>query len=487
MKKSKRKNPLKWLITNWFIALVQLIASVLVSYSILKLNVLSRKYLIAFFAVLLVGNLIYFALLFNRRKGARSTGKVLSVLISLAMFFGSFQMITTSNTVGKVTGGDEDSHVISVLVLKDDPAKNLSDLKGASYSYNKYVDEEFTSLAFEEIGKKNSETVNKNEVKNNDDLIAALYDGDTRAILLSEGQRTLLEEIHPGLSDDTRIIYQSIHTVKVDINQNKPPVDVLKDTYTIFISGIDTYGPVSTVARSDVNMLMTVDPQTNQILLTSIPRDYYVTLGRIGEKDKLTHAGVYGVEESVVTLEKLFDINIDYFVKVNFTSLTQIVDALGGITVDSQFAFTTGVGQQINVGPNNLNGQQTLAFVRERYNLPGGDNHRILNQQAAMKGIINKALSPAILLNYNSFLSAIDGSFVMSMPEADFTRIIRNQVDTMESWEILDQAVVGEGASLTTYSYPTRPLYVSIPDIETVQKAHDKIQAMEEHKRITQD
>ena len=104
-----------------------------------------------------------------------------------------------------------------------------------------------------------------------------------------------------------------------------------------------------------------------------------------------------------------------------------------------------------------------------------------------MKGIINKALSPAILLNYNSFLSAIDGSFVMSMPEADFTRIIRNQVDSMESWEILDQAVVGEGASLTTYSYPTRPLYVSIPDIETVQKAHDKIQAMEEHKRITQD
>lgn len=485
--KNKKRNPLRYIISNWFIALIQIIASVLISYGIITLNILPSKYLSLFFVILVLGNLLYMFFLFNKRKGVRNLGKVLSVLISAAMFFGSFQMIYTNSFVKGVTGGSEDTHVIFVMVLKEDKsAKKLEDLKDDVFAYNDRTDQEYIKKTLEEIDTKLKTTVEKKNYSSNDDLVQGLYDKDERAILLSEAQRSLILDIYPDFNDMTKIIYESHHKETVDINQGKPPVNVLKDTFTVFISGIDTYGPVSTVSRSDVNMLMTVNPVTNQILLTSIPRDYYVTLSNVGEKDKLTHAGNFGVETSVKTLENLFEINIDYFVKVNFSSLTRIVDALGGITVESQFAFQSGAGQNIVKGENYLNGTQALAFVRERYKLPDGDDSRILNQQAALTGILNKALSPAIILNYNSFLQSIDGSFVLSMPENDFKSLIRNQVDTMASWEILDQAVGGTGKSSVTYSYPTRPLYVKEPDMDSVRQAHDKIEAMERGDRISE-
>ena len=484
--KNKKRNPLRFLIANWFVALVQLAASALIAYAVLSLNLLASKYLILFFVALVVGNIIYLLLLFNKRKGLRNLGKVLSIIISAAMFFGSFQVLYTNQFLKNITDGDKDTHVISVVVLKEDKANALNDIKDDAFGFNSTTDEDFTTKTFTSIDKKVKKEVTKVAYTNNDDLVTSLYDKVNRAILVSEAQRSLLEEIFPDFNDLTKIIYQTEHHVEVNINTDKPPVNILNDTFTIFISGIDTYGPVSSVSRSDVNMLMTVNVKTHQILLTSIPRDYHVTLGRVGQKDKLTHAGIFGVEESVITLEKLFNINIDYFVKVNFSSLTQIVDALGGITVQSRFAFTSGSGQNIVVGPNNMNGAQTLAFVRERYKLPGGDNSRILNQQAALTGILNKALSPAVILNYNSFLASINGSFVMSMPENDFKSLIRNQVDTMAPWEILDQAVTGTGKSSTTYSYPNRALYVMEPNMDSVNAAHQKIEAMERGERIGQ-
>lgn len=483
--KNKKPNPLRFIFANWFLAIVQLIASVIVTYAVISLNVLTTKFLLIFFAVLIVGNLIYLKLLFSRRKGVRNLGKVLSVVISVAMLVGSYQFYFTNQFLKNITGGNKDTHVISVVVLKEDDAKTLKDLKDGNFGYNSNVDEEYTEKTFAEIDKNVGLEVKKDAYTNNDDLVKGLLDKVDRAIVISEAQRSLIHEIYPDFDDVTKIIYQSEHAETVNINTDKPPVNIMKDTFTIFISGIDTYGPVSSVSRSDVNMLMTVNVNTNQILLTSIPRDYHVVLGNKGQKDKLTHAGIFGVEESVATLEKLFDINIDYFVKVNFSSLTQIVDALGGITVQSRFAFTTGAGQQIVVGNNNMNGAQTLAFVRERYALPGGDNSRILNQQAALTGILNKALSPAVIMNYNSFLQSVNGSFVMSVPENDFKRLIRHQVDTMESWQILDQAVTGTGASSFTMSYPNRKLYVMEPNWDSVNAAHNKIEAMERGETIT--
>lgn len=486
---NKNKKPKKslfgWILSNWFIALVQIVASLVIAFSVIRLGSLPTKYLTAFFVVLALGNLFYFFLLFNGRRGFRRTGKFLSVLISIAMFTGSFYALTTAGFLSNITGGQFDTHMVSVLVLEDNPAKEIGDLQFADFAYNSNVDEEFVMETFTEIETMFKKEVPKTAFDTNEKLVEALLNKEHEAILISEAQRTLIEETYPDLSIQTKIVYQKGHQVEVDINENKPPVNVNKDTFTLFISGIDTYGPVSAVSRSDVNMLMTVNPNTNQILLTSMPRDYHVTLASKGKKDKLTHAGIYGVEESVATLENLFDINIDYFVKVNFSSLTKIVDALGGITVQSQFAFTSGAGQNIVVGSNNLNGTQALAFVRERYNIPGGDNSRILNQQAALTGIINKALSPAIILNYNSFLASIDGTFVMSMPENDFKSIIRNQVDSMPSWDIKNQAVTGVGGTSTTlYSMPGRALYISEPDMSSVQAAHDKIEAMERGERI---
>ncbi len=482
---TKSNNKFKWIISNWFIAIIQLIASLVITYSVFKLQVLPTKYLIIFYTVLILGNLLYFFLLFNNKKKWRNLGKVLSVLISLAMFTGSFYALNTAGFIKGITGGKFDTHMVSVITLKDHEASKIGDLQFSDFAYNQNVDEEYVTETFSEIESMFKKEVPKKAYANNDELVQALYDKKEEAILISESQRNFIEEVFESFDEDTKIVYSKGHQVAVDINVNKPPVNVLKDTYTIFISGIDTYGPVTTVSRSDVNMLMTVNPQTNQILLTSIPRDYFVTLGTKGKKDKLTHAGNYGVEESVLTLEKVFDINIDYYVKVNFSSLTKIVDALGGITVQSRFNFTSGAGQKITKGPNNMNGTQTLAFVRERYNLPSGDNDRILNQQAALTGILQKAMSPAIILNYTSFLASINGSFVMSMPEKDFQAIIKHQVDTMAEWDIKDQAVSGTGMmSTNTFSMPGRNLYVMEPNQESVQNAHNKIQAMERGERI---
>ena len=189
--------------------------------------------------------------------------------------------------------------------------------------------------------------------------------------------------------------------------------------------------------------------------------------------------------ESVKTLEYLFKVEIDFYVKVNFSSLTKIVDSLGGISVNSEYNFSAG-GTSFKVGNNTMNGTQALNFVRERYTLPGGDNARIKNQQAVLTGIINKAMSPAIIKNYPSFLSAIDGVFIMSMGEGDFKSIIREQLRTMSPWDILDIQVTGTGAtSSSTFSMPGRALYVMEPNMQTVNRATQLIEQMETGQRIT--
>ena len=483
---NNKKSKLKWITSNWFIAIVQLVASGAIAFGMYRLNSLPLKYTAVFAAVLVLGNLLYLYLLFHGKKGVRNLGKVLSVMISIAMFMGSFVALKTAGFYSDVTGGKIDTHMVSVLVLADDAAKELKDLQEAEFGYNENVDEAYITQTFEDIDKVLKKSTVKNSYTNNELLAEALLNKTQRAILISESQRSFIEEIYPEFDTQTKVIFQKGFEVEVNISTDKPPVNVTKDTYTFFISGIDTYGPVSSVSRSDVNMIMTVSPSTKQILLTSIPRDYHVNLATSGKKDKLTHAGNYGVEESVSTVENLFDINIDYYIKVNFSSLTKIVDALGGITVNSKFKFTSGAGQNIVVGNNNLNGAQALAFVRERKGIAGGDDSRILNQAAALEGIIKKAMSPTIIANYNSFLSSIGGSFVMSMPENDFKAIIRNQVDTMASWDIMNYAVTGVGAtSTTTYSMPGRALYVKNPDMASVKQAHDYIQAMERSERIS--
>jgi LCP family protein required for cell wall assembly len=233
-------------------------------------------------------------------------------------------------------------------------------------------------------------------------------------------------------------------------------------------------------------MIVTVNPKTHDILLTSIPRDYYVQLhGTTGLKDKLTHAGIYGVDMSVSTLEDLFDIDINYYVRVNFTTLIQVVDTIDGIDVESDKSFTAYTDNSVYVkkGSNHFNGKQALAYSRERYAYQEGDRHRVQNQQDVITAIMNKMLSSKTLITkYNSILNTLDGSFQTNMKTSSLTSLIKKQIDTMPSWNITSQSVNGTDSSNVTYSYPGQKLYVMVPDMSTVESAKTKITEVYEKK-----
>ena len=249
--------------------------------------------------------------------------------------------------------------------------------------------------------------------------------------------------------------------------------------FVVYISGIDTYGPVSTRSRSDVNILMVVNPDTSKILLVNTPRDFYVQLrGTTGLKDKLTHAGVYGIDVSMGTLEDLYGISIQYYLRINFSSLVNIVDTMGGIDVESAYAFSA-QGYNFVVGTNHLSGAAALAFARDRYDFAGGDRVRGENQQRVIEGIIKKMSDPSVLVRYNSILNAVQGSLQTSMPMDVILGMVRQQLTSGQSWQVSSISVNGGDGSEYTYSYPGQKLYVMIPDQATVDAATEQIKATE--------
>lgn len=260
-------------------------------------------------------------------------------------------------------------------------------------------------------------------------------------------------------------------------------LNVTEEPFNVYISGIDVYGDIDQQSRSDVNLIATVNPLTHKILLTTTPRDYYVTIpGVSGEqKDKLTHAGIYGIDTSVATLENLYDTEIPFYVRVNFTSVEEIVDVLGGVDVESELAFTTseaaGAVVEVKEGTNHFNGEEALAFVRERKALPTGDNQRGKNQQALLTGLIREAMSPKMLLHANSIINSVAGNADTNMSEKQIKSLIRMQLNDMEDWEIESVAATGDDTGKQyCYSYSGTPLYVTVPYEDSVNEIRQKIQ-----------
>ena len=292
-------------------------------------------------------------------------------------------------------------------------------------------------------------------------------------MLIENSMLAMINESDADFQDQYKVIYD--FSIDVETEDIAHEVDITKDSFNIYISGIDTYGSVSSVSRSDVNMIITVNPNTHKVLITSIPRDYYVTLAGKNAKDKLTHAGIYGIETSVATLEDLLDIKINYYVKVNFTSLIDIVNALGGVNVYSKYSFTSQDGYYYKEGYNAVDGKKALSFVRERKSFNEGDRTRVENQAAMIEALINKAISPSIITKYTSLLNALDGSFVTNLDFNDITEFIKMQIADMPNWEIENISLNGTDGYNYTYSYGGTKLYVMVPDNETEINASNKI------------
>lgn len=481
MSQTKKHNNKK--INTGFVLLgIQVFASLLFIFFLLRLSLVPTPILLLVGVILLLTVLFVLLSLMKKKRGKKSkktVTKVISVILSIVLFVGSFYLFKTGDVLSKILGSDYETHSVLVYVMKDSSYNRITDLEGKKFGVVSKYDQKNIDTAVEKINKELDSEANLTSYDSYQALTDALYNGEIDAMIMNEAFSAIAIEHTTTFQDDTKVVFVS--EISEQVKKRGGEIDVTKDTFTVYISGIDTYGSVSTVSRSDVNMLMTINPQTHQILLTNIPRDYYVTLHTYQALDKLTHAGIYGVNESMDTLEDLLNIDIDYYLRVNFSSLVNIVDAVGGITVDNPRAFLDFPEKKDLY----LDGTSALRFSRERYSFSEGDRERGRNQQRVIMGIIDKVLSPSIITNYTSILNAVSGSFQTSISTSDLSRLVKMQFANNTGWDIQTYSLDGTGAEDVTYSYGSEPLYVMVPDQTTVTKASQYIEAMENGQRIT--
>ncbi|MDY3775229.1 MAG: LCP family protein [Eubacterium sp.] len=401
-------------------------------------------------------------------------GRVFCALICLFYIGGGYYCVDTYSAIDEMAGHQVKVDEISCIVLKDDPAQSIYDTKDYTFGILATNDRANTDKALAEVQAAVGKQPATMEYQDNDTLIDALYAKEVNAIIINEANRSPIEEYYKTFSDDTRVL--NTHKVETVMEEEEKLDDITKTPFNVYLSGIDVYGSIKTTSRSDVNVIVTVNPNTKQILLTSTPRDYYVPLTvSNGIPDKLTHAGIHGVDCSVGTLENLYDIKIDYYVRVNFTSVKKIVDLLGGVNVYSDYDFTSDWGPSFKKGYNHVNGKQALAFCRERHHFTNGDYQRGRDHQHMIEAILNKAMSPDILPNYAKLLKTASKNFQTNMSTKEITALAKMQLNDMSQWTIKYANAAGSGASKTTYSYQSRKLYVCVPDYNSVAKITKRI------------
>ena len=475
--KNKRK---KKGIVYKIISILQILCSGLLFGFVFIIDILPIKYLLFILLALAILDIIFFLILFKSRlkKGIKKFFSIISILISIISLIGSFYLYKTYGVISSMIDTDYETYNYSVMVLKDSDYNDISDIKSEVISYYETKTNE-NKLLVEHVNKLGKES---KSYTNLNTLATDLLNKETNVIVLEDNyKKTLIDEQDDNeynevryFKDKTKTIYTFSFKIKKD-NTSKN-VDVVSEVFNIYISGIDTYGTVASVSRSDVNIVVTVNPNTRQVLLTSIPRDYYVQLhDTTGYKDKLTHAGIYGTDCSIKTIEDLLEIDINYYFKVNFTSLIDIVDALGGVNVYADQSFSTWNGYHFTKGYNKVDGNAALAFVRERKSFTNGDRQRGINQQALISAMINKCISKEILTKYTSLLNSVKGSIITNMPTKTMLSLIKMQLKNNTSWTISTNSLDGTNASKYTYSYSYQQLYVMEPSEESVEKGKELI------------
>lgn len=419
------------------------------------------------------------------RKKKGTLGKLFSIAMACILAFGTFYVAKTNNIIAMITGGSYQIDKMVVAVRSDDAAEVLEDAMDYNFGVQFERGGDNMQAAVTDIQDELGTEISTVECDSVQEQAQALVNGDVDAIIYNKAYTDLMDGAVSGYSDDVRIIYEM--SIRVELNFGSAGDSSLtKKPFTVYISGIDVYGEVTETSRSDVNIIAVVNPTTHQILLVTTPRDYYVEIPGIskGQPDKLTHAGVYGIDASMETLSQLYETDINYYVRLNFTSLIDIVDILGGVDVYSEFEFTTGDESgcivDVEKGYNHFNGEQALAFSRERHNLADGDNQRGKNQQAVITAMIKKMLSPTMLLKANSILNQVSKDVEMNVSQPQINSLIRYQLNTNAKWTIKSVAAEGTGTQDYCFSDPSQPLYVTVPDYESVNEIIDLVNVVEE-------
>ena len=422
-----------------------------------------------------------------RRTGALITGSVMTMVLLITLMVGTPYLTKAVSTLGNMTNVNVEMADMGVYVKNDSPIQEVNELSGKSMGIMSVLDRANTDKTLEDL----QLAVATAEYAGISELADGLLNDEVDAILLNnafldlltetEGYEDILDKIHEIHTQKTETLIESVEDETkgkwniLDLFTGEEESKKEDRVFTMYISGIDSRGGLIAKSRSDVNILATVNVDTRQVLLVNTPRDFYVPLPISGgQPDKLTHAGIYGVDVSIGTLEMLYGIDIDYYFRVNFGGFEKIVDAMGGVTVYSDYAFTTGGGYSFQQGENHLNGAYALAFARERKSFGDGDRQRGRNQMAVIKAVINKAMSPAILSNYAGIMESVSGSFETSMPYDVIAELVRDMLDKGGSWNVVTYDVNGSGDTRRPYSMSTNA-YVMIPDQETVDTAIEKI------------
>lgn len=476
MKKNRRKRSKNKGI--WFfraIAIISIIIFIVFGIMLYVLDMIPFKYLIIFYIVF--GLLYLYLFITSFPKKIKNKFKISSyiflILFGAIFGVGIKYLNDTMDFVGVISKDLFQKEVYYVMTLENSKYKDIKDLDGKSIGI--YSSKNSTK-ASDELNKKIKNT--SKEYKNIVELFEDLQDNKIDAVLINESTKNLLDT---DLAD-MKLKLKEIYKVYVSIEKTDivKVVDITKKPFNIYVAGGDAYGSIDNVTNTDVNMIITVDPVNRKVLLTSIPRDYYVNLPSFGDDayDKLTHAGYYGIEESVKAIENLLDIDINYYVKVNFSTIEGVIDAIKGVDVYSDYSFNEcayGI-YHFNKGMNHLNGKQALAFARERKSFSDGDIQRVKNQQKVLTAIIDKVTSSTTLVtNFSQILDSVGNSFSTNMESKNINRFIKMQLNDMRSWSIESQNLVGTDFYTYTYTYPNLQLYVMKQDENSIDVSKNKI------------
>lgn len=419
----------------------------------------------------------------RQRSRVRVIGIILLILGIIIDIVLIYYVYITNRTIGEVTSANTQSEIIQVYVAKDDPAENINDALSREYRFGilKVGDREVVNELINKIESNSTVKMDIVEYPSIIDLVSAMKSSKIDSFILSDAYMEALSSMegYAKYNESVRAIYSTSVESEIKVvkkNETKEveesSFDYLPECFSIYISGIDTYGPVTIKSRSDVNIIATVNLKTHNVLLVSTPRDFYVPFGIFdGAKDKLTHAGVYGIDTSMDVLGDLYGIDLNYYMRVNFTGFTSIIDKLGGVDVVSDARFSAG-GYVFVEGSNHLTGAEALAFSRERYSFADGDRARGRHQMAVIKAVINGMASTTILTNYSSIMAELSGTFQTNMTQDEIGEIVKDQISTQKGWNVVTYSVDGSGTTAMSAAMGVNA-YMMVPYDDTVEYAKE--------------
>lgn len=493
-KKKKNKRPI-----SKFMTIFMIISLALLIFQIIKLNLLPAKLIVLVSLVMIILCLI--VLLIFHFKAKKFLPRILAGFVALCMCvglaYGNYFIYKTDDTFDVVTSlADSKATTTSIVVLKSSSIKKEKDLKGKTIGTILDMDKVATKRMLKDLDSDNIKYKTK-DYSTLDDMMEAFYAGEVDAICLNEKYRDILHESEAyfNFQTDSRVVHQNVHYTKVEKNDNPsdPVNDISKDAFTILVSGNDSYGTLQdSNTRSDANLLLTVNPKTGTILMTSIPRDYYVELVcpeddpelacPEGSSDKLTHSGLMGVKSTEETIEKALGIKINYNVRINFSSVVNLVDALDGIDLDIKKGeevdiFYVNSQPGLSVGKHHVDGETALAFARERHAYLDGDNQRVRNQQKVFKAIFKRIVSPKMITNYGKFMDALAVAFDTNLSGDEISNFVKYELNNMPDWKIESYAIVAEPDYQFCYQSQSYASVVQQNDIMN-EVARKKIEAV---------